>query len=377
MTSANSAPQSEASQASEKYLQAGKAVPDLSEEPEPSLVDKGKAAFAQARERWPWINHLVATVERYNDRRGNVYAAGISFNGILAIVPIIMVGFAIAAFVLASRPELLDELKNAIVDAMPGKAGDQLGDVIDSAIDSRATVGLIGLFGAAFTGIGWISGVRVAFTEMYGGRVDRNPVMSKVWDLVTFVLLGVAFAATMALTALGNSGLTTKLLSWVSLDDASWAPVVVRVVSILVSVFASWLLFTFVLARLPLVPLPFVNAMKAGLATAIAFEIVKSLGGLYLKSVLSSPAGIAFGPILGLMVFAYLASRIVLYASAWCATDPINAAYQVEEEDERLRPVVLAPTTQVSPVPRPGVVVGAIGVGAAASAVLGWMMRRR
>ena len=50
--------------------------------------------------------------------------------------------------------------------------------------------------------------------------------------------------------------------------------VVVRAVAIVVSVFASWLLFTFVLARLPLVPLPMTHAMKAGLVIAIAFELM-------------------------------------------------------------------------------------------------------
>ncbi|ANY22943.1 YhjD/YihY/BrkB family envelope integrity protein [Gordonia terrae] len=343
-----------------------------------STVDKAKAAFAAAREKWPAVEHLVQTVERYNDRRGNVYAAAISFNGILALVPIIMVVFSVAAFVLANQPQLLEDLQKAVVEAAPGKMGEQLSEVIDSAISSRAAVGIVGLIGAAFTGIGWISGVRVAFTEMYGGRVDRNPVLSKVWDLLTFALLGIAFAVTMALTTLGNSGLTTTMLSWVGLDDASWAPVVVRAVAILVSVVASWLLFTFVLARLPLVPLPMTHAMKAGLIIAIAFELMKSLGGLYLQSVLSSPAGVAFGPILGVFVFAYLASRIVLYATAWCATDPINSSYQVVEEPdaELRRPVVISPTVEVNPAPRAGVLAAAAGAGAAVAALVGILRRR-
>jgi membrane protein len=143
-------------------------------------------------------------------------------------------------------------------------------------------------------------------------------------------------------------------------------------------VFASWLLFTFVLARLPLVPLPMTHAMKAGLVIAIAFELMKSLGGLYLQSVLGSPAGVAFGPIFGVFVFAYLASRIVLYATAWCATDPINSKYQVvEEPDAELhRPVQISPTVEVSPAPRPGALAAAVGLGAVAAALIGALRRR-
>ncbi|MGC5254862.1 YhjD/YihY/BrkB family envelope integrity protein [Gordonia sp. DT218] len=341
-----------------------------------SAVERGKSAFAGARERWTWLEHLIQTVQRYNDRRGNLYAASISFNGILALVPIVMVVFAIAGFVLANQPELLKELQDAVVKNMPEGLGDQISDLIDSAIASRAAVGIVGLIGAAFTGIGWISGVRLGMTEMWGGRVNRNAVMSKVWDLVTFAVLGVAFAGTMALTALGNSGLTTEVLSWVGLEDASWAPAVVRTVSIIVSVMATWLLFTFVMSRLPLVQLPFRNTLKAGLLTAIAFEIVKTVGGIYLQSVLSGPAGVAFGPIIGLLVFAYLASRIVLYAAAWCATDPINEEFQVTEEDAPLPPVVVSPNYQVNPVARPATLVAVAGIAAAISGFVGWLLRR-
>ncbi|HCS58510.1 MAG TPA: inner membrane protein YhjD [Gordonia polyisoprenivorans] len=338
-----------------------------------NLLARAKEWFAAARERWPWLGHAMRTQERYTNRRGNVHAASISFNGILALVPILMVAFAIAAFVLASNPDLIEQLKDAVVKQLPGGMGDQIGSVIDSAISSRATVGIIGLVGAALTGVGWIAGVRAGMTEMFGGRLSRNALVSKVTDLLTFVVLGLAFAATMALTTLANGGgIVRKVLEWVGVDHTSWAPVLLRVVAIAISVFASWMLFTLVLARLPLVPLPFRNCLSAGLITAIAFEIIKNLGGLYLKSVLGSPAGAAFGPILGIMVFAYLASRIILYATAWCATDPINEDFQVDDEidETQQRPVVMRPTVEVSPMPKVGALAGAAAVGAAVGMVI-------
>ncbi|MEP9392243.1 YhjD/YihY/BrkB family envelope integrity protein [Gordonia sp. VNQ95] len=329
------------------------------------LIALAQQQFADARRRWPWLEHLIAMHQRYTTRRGNLYAASISFNGILALVPIVMVAFAIAAFVLASRPDLIDQIQEAVVKELPGELGSQVEQVIDSAIASRTAVGVVGLLGAALTGIGWIAGVRAGMTEMFGGRLNRNALVSKGTDLLTFALLGVAFAVTMAFTTLANGGgIVSTILRWVKADDAAWAPVVVRGVAVVISVLASWLLFTFVLSRLPLVPLPFRNTLKAGLITAIAFEIVKAVGGIYLKSVLSSPAGVAFGPILGVMVFAYLASRIILYATAWCATDPVNAPYQVADEvDPAEQAVVVRPTVEVNPMPRAGVVAGAAAFG--------------
>ena len=38
------------------------------------------------------------------------------------------------------------------------------------------------------------------------------------------------------------------------------------------------------------------------------------------RLVLRSPAGAAFGPVLGLMVFAYITAYLVLFCTAWAAT---------------------------------------------------------
>ena len=143
----------------------------------------------------------------------------------------------------------------------------------------------------------------------------------------------------------------------------------------MVSLVATWLLFVFIFARLPLHPLPFRNVLKAALLTAIIFEILKSVAGIYLKSVLGSPAGAAFGPLLGVMVFGYLASRIVLYATAWCATDRANEPYQVVDPTEQPEPptVVVRPVYEADPVPKAGPLAAAAAIGAAVALVTRWL----
>lgn len=337
--------------------------------------------FTDLRRRWRVLDRILATQERYTRRRGNVYAAGIAFNGVLALIPILMVVFAITAFFLASQPDLIDRITDAVLERVPGELGVQVDEIITTAIDSRATVGIVGLLGAAFTGIGWISLVRTGVTELWGGRVQRSAVATKFADLLIFVLLGLAFAATMALTALANSDLPGTLVEWLGFDGAL-ATTLIRIASVVISISATALLFTFVIARLPLTPLPFRVALGAGFGTAVTFEILKTVGGIYLRSVLSSPAGAAFGPVLGVLVFAYLASRILLYATAWCASDPRNDDYRIvdyveaEALAEAARPVVVAPLADVHPVPKPGVLAAAAGIGAAISAGAGYFARR-
>jgi membrane protein len=74
------------------------------------------------------------------------------------------------------------------------------------------------------------------------------------------------------------------------------------------------------IARLPLEPLSVRRTWRAGLLAAVGFELFKLVGSVYLKSVMHGPAGSTFGPVLGLMVFAYITARLVLFATAWAAT---------------------------------------------------------
>lgn len=50
---------------------------------------------------------------------------------------------------------------------------------------------------------------------------------------------------------------------------------------------------------------------------AVGLEALKQGEVVYLDSVTTSPAGVAFGAILGLLVFANLSARFILFVTAW------------------------------------------------------------
>jgi membrane protein len=112
----------------------------------------------------------------------------------------------------------------------------------------------------------------------------------------------------------------------------------------LVSILVSWLLFVWVIARLPREKVTFRSAMRAALMAAVAFEIFKQVGSIYLRSVVTGPAGATFGPVLGLMVFAYITARLILFATAWAATSTENLA---EEPVEPPAPAQITARVQV------------------------------
>jgi membrane protein len=274
------------------------------------------------RARMPWFDHVMRAQERYSGSKGDFYAAGITYFTIFAMFPLLMVGFAASGFVLASRPDLLLEIEDKIKMTVTGDFGQQLVKLIDSAIASRTSVGVIGLATAAWAGLGWMANLREALSQMWGTLRDEPPgfVKTKLSDLVALLSAFLAIVLTVALSALGSSDLMASVLKWFGVPDFPALSVLLRVASIVMSLLVSWLLFTWMIARLPRESISFRSSARAGLLATVGFEIFKQVASIYLRGVVTGPAGATFGPVLGVMVFAYITARLVLFSTAWAAT---------------------------------------------------------
>ena len=291
----------------------------MTEPAKPGILDRLRA-------RYHWFDHVVRAQDRYQKAKGDFYAAGITYYTIFALFPLLMVGFAAAGFTLARQPHLLATIEARIKSTVSGGFGAQLVELMDSAIASRTSVGVIGLATAAWVGLGWMANLREALSQMWGEQrgEPQTFIRTKLSDLLALVSTFVPLAATIGLTALSNPAVMTRALEWFGVHDVPGLNAVLRVASILMSVLVSWLLFTWMIARLPRESISFRSSVRAGLIAAVGFEIFKQVATLFLRSVLHGPAGATFGPVLGLMVFAYITARLVLFATAWAATSSDN-----------------------------------------------------
>jgi membrane protein len=217
---------------------------------------------------------------------------------------------------------------------------------MNSAIDARASVGVIGLAAAAWAGLGWMSHLRQALTEMWWEQRIDSPgfLRNKVSDLLAMLGTFMVLMATVALSALAHTAPMSAVLRWLGIPQFSAFDVVFRIISLLVSWLVSWLLFTWMIARLPREKVSLVDSMRAGLIAAIGFELFKQVGSIYLQTVLHSPAGAVFGPVLGLMVFAYITGYLVLFCAAWAATASTDPRSKPVDPPA---PAVIAPRVQL------------------------------
>ena len=100
----------------------------MTEPDKPGILDRFRA-------RYKWFDHVMRAQDRYKDSKGDFYAAGITYFTIFALFPLLMVAFSIAGFVLASQPDLIAEVTDKIKSTVSGDLGDQLVELMDSAID--------------------------------------------------------------------------------------------------------------------------------------------------------------------------------------------------------------------------------------------------
>src|SRR3954447_25135111 len=179
----------------------------MAEPAEPGFLDRLRA-------RWSWFDHAMRAQERYQDSKGDFYAAGVTYFTVFALFPLLMIGFAAAGFVLARNPDLLADIAAQIKSKVSGDFGEQLVKLMDSAIESRTSVGIIGLATAAWAGLGWMANLREALSQMWGLLRQEPPgfVRTKLSDLVAIFGLFAAIIVTIALTALGRKSVMKRVL---------------------------------------------------------------------------------------------------------------------------------------------------------------------
>ena len=276
----------------------------------------------------------------FDECQGNFFAAGLTYYTIFALFPLLMVGFSGAGFLLSRRPDVLKAIDSKVRHAVPGALGQQMLDLMNSAIDARASVGVIGLAVAVWVGLNWMSNLRVALTELWRQTDGSHGyIRTKFSDLAAMVSSFVAIFATLALSALAGAGPMARILHALGVHELPVLDTLLRSASVVVSFLLSWLVFGWMIARLPRDPVNFRSSVRAALLAAIGFELFKLVASVYLKSVLHSPAGATFGPVLGLMVFAYVTARLLLFATAWAATTNPSPP----EEPETPEPIVILP----------------------------------
>jgi membrane protein len=326
--------------------------------------------LALLRARLPLLDHLIRAAVRYKADRGDRLASGVTYYFFLSMFPILLLVVSVLGYVYGD--DARSRVNDALADVLPAGLSDQIGQVLENA---RGRAGILGLVGLLYAGLGLIDALRDALLQIWH-QDERagNFLYRKVVDVV--VLIGVLGTIGASVLVTGYvTAFSSDLLDLFGLDETAGAKAFTSVAGIALAVLADVLLFLFLFTRLTAVRSPWKQAWRGALFGAIGFEVLKVVGGFYVERTTSNGAATygTFAVVVGLLLFLFLLSRLILFAAAFTVTakgdSDVPPSGTANDIDPQVPVQVLAPTPRLDPAAARAVL-AARGIAVAGGAVL-------
>ncbi|WP_306919716.1 MULTISPECIES: YihY/virulence factor BrkB family protein [unclassified Arthrobacter] len=265
----------------------------------------------------------IRTFQHYGRQHGPLMSAGIGFRMFFSITGLLATGFALAGLALRGQPALLERVVSSVATSAPGllkvDGGEGLVDPQDLLNpDGLGWAASIAAVVTVVTSLGWIGGVRDGIRGVMGlGPRKINPILLKVHDVGTLLLLGVALVI-----SAGASLVFGIAAGWVaeqlSLDPLVAGPLTTSV-KIAVPLLLAWatalIMFRLAagakLARRSLLEGTILAALGTGMLQIFSAELLAGAG--------RNPILAPFAIIIGLLIWFNLVSQVYLIAAAWAA----------------------------------------------------------
>lgn len=287
-----------------------------------SVLARATSAFGARREAWPWFDHLVRAGQRYKADHGDRLAAALTMYAILALLPLLLVAMSVLGYVLANDPDAQADIFRKVTGVVPG-VGAQLSDAMGAVRESRQAIGIVGVAGLLFSGLGGIDALRDALRLMWHQDVDAGGFLKKKGvDAVTVVVLAATLAVSFGISALATGGAGALL------DRAGvGGPVsqgILNGLSFAVGVLVDAAMFLVLFKWLPRVDWPWQRLVRGALFGGFGFGALKLIGGWYVgrTAVKSTALYGSIGSAIAVLVGLYLVSRVIMFTAAWTVTAP-------------------------------------------------------
>lgn len=274
----------------------------------------------------PWVAHLLRANTRFTTRLGNAFAGAITYFSVLSLIPIAFLAVVVASIVLAGRSDVVTDVMG---QALGEETGGQIAKALTGLRERAGLAGVIGVVSAAWAGATWVaqlkSAVRAQWRPSFDDReVKSNLVVELGLNLLILAGLLVMVGLTFSLAGLATT-LTDTVVGWLGLEAIPGIGVLARVVPLLVSVLVGTALFGFLYKVLPQNPIARARVARGCLAGGVGLLVLQYVSSLLVTSFGNNPAVAVFGPVIVLMLFFNLFSRLILFVAAWIATSEQRA----------------------------------------------------
>ncbi|MCU7726755.1 YihY/virulence factor BrkB family protein [Actinoplanes sp. KI2] len=279
--------------------------------------DATEARIMRLRVRSRYFDHFSRALLRYWDVQGGRLAAAIAYYGFFAIFALLLIGYSIFGILLTNNTELYDVVHDFLAQNLPFLD-------VQAILSSGKTVGIIGIIGLTFTGIGWVEAIRSSQRLIW--RIPEQPGYIGVRQALDLLVL-IGILVLLALSQLAVYGLE-KVTNW--LADGFVQSMVEWILTVAVNmVFAAALL-----VAVPRLRMTVRRLIPPVLQVGIGITLLNTVGRSFVALVQRNPAYGLVGSAVGVLVYLYVFNQLLLFGAAWAATSPHGRVVDLSADDK-------------------------------------------
>ncbi|NJC69437.1 YihY/virulence factor BrkB family protein [Planosporangium thailandense] len=274
------------------------------------LVGRLVDGWAGARRRSAAFDHVVRAYQRFDNVNGVRLAAANAYYGFFAVFAMAMLLFGILGYVLRDNPLVVQAVRTYLQGNLPRVK-------IEDLIGTAQSLGRLAAVGLALAGIGWVETLRSSQRAVW--RVTEHPghwFVRWLVDVAVLITLGVLLTVSVAIAG----GVQDLLLSLAGEPRQSALRVLLNQSATVFAAVVDFILGAALLALVPRLRMPVRRLVPSALVFTVGMLALKTLGRWYIGRTQHNPAYQVFAGAIGLLVFMYLFSQLILFAAALAAT---------------------------------------------------------
>ncbi|GAA0542685.1 inner membrane protein YhjD [Paractinoplanes ferrugineus] len=279
--------------------------------------DAAEARIMRLRYRFRYFDHLSRALLRFWDVQGGRLAAAIAYYGFFAIFALLLIGYSIFGILLTNNNELLNIVTEFLAQNLPFLD-------VQAILSSGKTVGIVGILGLTFTGIGWVEAIRSSQRLIW--RIPEQPGYIGVRQALDLLVL-IGLILLLALSQLGVYGLE-KVTDWLADGFVQSA------VSWLLTISVNMILAAALLAAVPRLRMTVRRIAPPVLQVGIGITLLNTVGKTFVALVERNPAYGLVGSAVGVLVYLYVFNQLLLFGAAWAATSPHGRVVDLSADDK-------------------------------------------
>ncbi|MEY2477192.1 MAG: rane protein [Actinomycetota bacterium] len=275
----------------------GQAIEDKKEREQRENPSALRAKLERLGDRVPPLGRALEVQQRYGELRGNNVAASVAFQAFVSLFPLLLV--IVGALGLVAEHGNVDVAGRIISNlGLSGDAATTIQNAVNTARDTGAIAGPLGLVGLLWSGLGLVTALQYALNQAW--QVEERGLADKA--------VGMAWLMGAAVLFVGASAATTVV---------NWLPGIVAPLGIIVGLGVNFVLWLWTMKVLPNRDLPLRAFIPGAIFGAIGMEVLKVVGGIYVpravahSSELYGTLGVVFAVLAWLLFF----GRLVVYAA--------------------------------------------------------------